>query len=358
MNKPRLRLVAVVGVLIVNVVACGGGGGTSQAPAPGGGAAPGQPVEGDLNQVCAAGAQEGTFEYWATFEDENWQQIVGPFNAAYPGINVQLLALRGEDQLQRILTADAAGQAELPDAVSSGMDEIIAPIASRNLVNTEVDWAALGVPGDIVHLDTNSVRVSRTAIGLGYNTETTSPEDLPDTWEELIDPRFARNIVVDPRGRPFSQLGLEWGEERTLDYVQRLMDVTDPLIIEGGTAGMTAVLTGEAMISTGGRSDSALELQADGAPIAVKYLDVIPTEHDFNALIANAEHPNAAMCFIGWLASPEGTQVFQEVEFKQNQTIPQGAPADAVYVAVEAPEQAELVNGYEAAIRGIIEGAG
>jgi iron(III) transport system substrate-binding protein len=309
-----------------------------------------------LDAVCERGAEEGSFEYWATFEDENWQRIYEPFAERYPGIAVQLLGARGSESLQRMATAQSAGQAQPASGISSGMDELIGPAAERGLVDTDVDWLELGVPEELIDAETNSIRLSRTAIGLAYNEETTSPDELPDTWEELIDERYAGEVVVDPRGRPFHQLAMEWGEEAMADYVQRLMDVVQPVVIEGGTAGMTAVLTGEALMTTGGRSDSTLELTSQGAPIAMKYLDIIPTEHDYNALVADAQSPNAATCFIGWLSSPEGTAIYQEVEFKTNETIPEGAPEDAEYVSVTTAEEAEQANEYAEVARRIIEG--
>lgn len=309
-----------------------------------------------LDAVCERGAEEGSFEYWATFEDENWARIFEPFSERYPGIDIQLLAARGSESLQRLVTSQSAGQQPDASAISSGMDELIGPAAERGLVDTEVDWLEVGVPEDLIDEETNSIRVSRTAIGLAYNVDTTSPEDLPDTWEELIDEQYAGQVVVDPRGRPFHQLALQWGEEAMADYVERLMEVVDPVVIEGGTAGMTAVLTGEALMTTGGRSDSALELTAEGAPVGMKYLDIIPTEHDFNALVADAESPNAAQCFVGWMSTPEGTAIYQEVEFKQNDTIPEGAPEDATFVTITTADEAEEVNQFAAIAQEIIQG--
>jgi iron(III) transport system substrate-binding protein len=344
MRQTRLRIVAVVGVLTVNLVACGTGG-PQGAGADAGGSGSSQPaaVAGGLDEVCAAGAQEGTFTYWATYEDDNWARVAEVFSAAHPGIDIDFLPLRDEDTTQRILTAVSAGQPVEPDLISNDLASQ-APLVERELIDTEADWPALGVDEELISAG-NVVRTYLVGLGLAYNTDTTAPEDLPSTWEELIDPRYAQNAIVDPRGRPFGFFALEWTDQETLDYAQRLRDVVNPILIEGGTAGMTAVLTGEALFSTGGRADSALELQADGAPIALKYLDLIPTEADYNALMVGAEHPNAARCFTGWMASPEGQQAHREIEFKENTTIPSGAPDGAVILSVETPDEADRVSG-------------
>lgn len=306
---------------------------------------------GDLDEVCAQGAEEGSFTYWATFEPDNFNRIYEAFSAAHSGIEVDFLPLRPQEAVQRVLTASSAGQAIEPDLVNGNIDALL-PLVDRDLIDAEVDWTSLGVTEDLVH-PSGTVRIYRVPNGLAYNTDTTSPEDLPNTWEELIDEQYARDVVVDPRGNPFTTLAIEWGAEETLDYVNRLAETVDPIVIEGGTAGMTAVVSGEALISTGGRADSNAELQQQGAPIDIKYLDVVPTQDFYHALLADAESPNAALCFAGWLASPEGTAVHEEVEFKANETVPPGAPEDAVVVSIETPEDAELAADLAEQIGGI-----
>lgn len=295
---------------------------------------------GDLDSVCAAGAEDGSFTYWATFEPENWSRIYDAFAEQYPGIDAELLPLRPQESVQRVLTAASAGQDIEPDLINGNLDAL-QPLADRELVDTDVDWASLGVPDDLVH-PTGLVRIYRVPNGLAYNTETTDPADLPDTWEDLVDPAFAGNVVVDPRGNPFTTLAIEWGLDQTLDYVQSLEDVVQPVVIEGGTAGMVAVVSGEVQISSGGRADSNAEMQADGAPIDVKYLDVVPTQDYHNLVVADSDSRNAALCFAGWLASPEGAAVHEEVEFKSNESVPPSAPEGAVTVSIETEEDAQL----------------
>jgi ABC-type Fe3+ transport system substrate-binding protein len=131
------------------------------------------------------------------------------------------------------------------------------------------------------------------------------------------------------------------------------MEVVEPIVIEGGTAGMNAVVSGEAVMSAGGRADSAVQMQP--APIAIKYLDLIATYDGFNAVLDGARHPNAAMCFIGWIAT-EGAEVYLEAESKFNESIPPDAPQGAQTVAVDTPEDAALVGEVGGELGEIITG--
>lgn len=358
------RLVAMVGALALATAACGGGSASPAAsaaapstPASAGASADAsQPAGGGAEQaladVCAAGAEEGTLVAWNNHSDE-FAQVVDAFNAVYPDIAVETLTLSPDESAQRVLTESAGGRAPSADMIAGGLD-IFKTLIDRDLVRLDIDWAGLGVSDDVLH-DLNLVRIHRIALGLGYNTDNFSEADLPNTWEELIDPKWDGQVIVDPRGRPFDSISLAWGEEQTLDYVQRLKDGINPLLIEGGTAGLVAVAGGEAAITTGGRSAETLEQQAEGAPIDIKYLDVVTTIDNYDVVLKDAAHPNAATCFIGWF-STQGQDLYNEVEFKTNDTVPPDAPASAEVIAIETPEQSEAVQAIGDAIAAILVG--
>jgi ABC-type Fe3+ transport system substrate-binding protein len=287
--------------------------------------------------VCAAGSEEGALVYWNNLS--NPDPIIAAFNEAYPDIQIEGTQLRPDESAQRVLTEASTGRVGA-DLIYGGLD-VFQPVLDRDLINQSVDWQALGASEDIVN--SGMVRIYRVAGGLGFNTDNYTAEDIPNTWEELIDAQWDGQVVVDPRGRPFDQLSLSWGDDEAIDYVNRLKDTVHPVVIEGGTAGMVAVASGEYAITTGGRSAETLEQQAEGAPIDIKYLDVIPTLDAYHALLNDAQHPNAAACWVGWIATA-GKQIHDESEFKSNESIPSSAPEGAEVLAIDTPEKAEAVS--------------
>lgn len=350
----RLRGIALATIAALAVAACGGAASTpapstapaTTAPSGSASAAPADP----LADVCAKGAEEGKLVHWHNHSEE-FAKAVEAFNEVYPDIKVELLELSPDEASQRILTEVAAGRTPSADLLAGGID-IFKPLFDRNAIVTDIDWESYGVPADVVKQGV--VRIHRIALGLGFNTKLTAAE-LPNTWEELIDAKWEGRVIVDPRGRPFDSLALAWGEEETLDYVQRLKDIVKPLVIEGGTAGLVAVAGGEADITTGGRSAETLEQQAEGAPIDIKYLDVVTTIDNYKTVLAGAAHPNAAICFTAWFAQ-DGQEIYNEVEFKSNETVPAGAPAGAEIVTIETPEQASTVKDIGKKIAQIFSG--
>jgi len=336
--------VAAPALLALVIAACGGDDDPSTAEPPAGDDESDAEASGPMTQeeICAAGAEEGGFVHWHNHNPENIEPIYDAFNEVYPDIEPRQQEMTPDDAAQRVLTEHLAGQG-VPADIMAGQADVFAALVSEGMQDTELDWTEYGVPEDVVH-SANMIRIHRIALGLGYNTDALSPEDLPNTWEELIDEKWRGDVIVDPRGRPFDQMSLLWGNDDAIDFIERLQDVVAPLVIEGGTAGLVAVAGGEADITTGGRSAEILEQQADGVPLEMKYLDIVPTIDNYNLVLTDAENINAARCYAIWFSTAGGQELYNELEFKTNDTIPTAAPDGAQVVTVETDEEAEAVS--------------
>ena len=303
--------------------------------------------------VCEAAKAEGKLVYWSNFA--NPDPIMAAFTATYPGITIEPLANHPDDFAQALLTELAAGRKPSAD-IMYGELNVLAPIFDVKGSDESIDWRALGVADDIISKSDNVVRLYRVAGGIVYNTNKHKPEDLPATWAGLLDQKYDSQIVVDPRGRLFDQLSLVWGHDKAVEYAKQLQALK-PIVIKGGTAGMLAVASEQAAVTTGGRSGETSEQQSKGAPLAIKYLDVITTLDTYNMVPKDAPHPNAAKCMVSWLAT-DGQKIHDESEFKSNSTVPIGAPADAQYSEVKDSADADKVKVVGEEIGEIFSGTG
>jgi iron(III) transport system substrate-binding protein len=190
--------------------------------------------------------------------------------------------------------------------------------------------------------DGNTVRTERIAIGLAYNTDQVKDADLPNTWDELVNSKWQGKVVVDPRGDPLQLLAVAWGQDRTVDFVTKLSQTDTPQIVQGATAGLLTVASGENKITTNGRSAETAEQQSKGAPVKIKYLDVVPAVDYYTAVPTGAPHPNAGACWAAWLNSDAGRKAKAQYAFKGNVDLPQEAGGGQL-AAIEKPEDSTLV---------------
>lgn len=330
---------ALTGCTALALTAC-----SSAKSEPKGGAGASTVAKGkDLGAVCQAGESEGKLSFRDTTDPAVFANEVKGFNAKYPKIKVDFGSQRPQDSVQRLVAEKQAGHAVDVDAIAIDMPSA-APMIQQHLIQP-VDWSALGVPsGDVLSYQGEQfVRTQRIVLGLGYNTTKLKASELPDTWDQLINSKWAGKVIVDPRGEYLSGLGIVWGKEKAVDWYTKMMSTDKPMIVKGATASLEKVISGEALLTTSSHDAEILEQQSKGAPVAIKYLDVAPTQDHYAIVVKGAAHPNAAACFLGWWISKDGGQAAQlKYEFKGNDDQPKTLPADSKLGAITTEQQAAV----------------
>ncbi len=310
-------------------------------------------VAGSLDDVCAAAQREGKLVSWNSENPEAFDKIFAEFAKAYPGIELTSVEVRPDDLVQKMVTEADAGHHSAVDAISIMIDKS-QPLFDHHLINTDVDFTAMGVAPEHIS-DQNAVRTERVAIGLTYNTEQVRASDMPNSWDELVDEKWRGKVVVDPRGDQLQLLALAWGKDRAVDFVKRLRRIVEPRIVQGATAGILTVASGENKITTNGPSAETAEQRSKGAPIDIKYLDVVPAVDYYTAVPVGAPHPNAGACWTAWLNGDAGRKAKQRYAFKGNEDLPPGA-GGAELAAIANTEDAAVVADTVAQISAVWAG--
>ncbi len=339
--KSRRAYAALIAAALIIATGCSDPeartGGSSGAVSPASAA-----VKGSMDEVCKAGQQEGELVSWNSEDPEAYEKIFADFSKSYPGIKLTSVEVRPDDLVQKLVTESAAGHQSGVDAISITMDKA-GPLLDNHLINTDIDFTRMGVGPSYIG-DGNTVRTERIAIGLAYNTDQVKDADLPNTWDELANSKWEGKVVVDPRGDPLQLLAVAWGQDRTVDFVTKLSQTDKPQIVQGATAGLLTVASGENKITTNGRSAETAEQQSKGAPVKIKYLDVVPAVDYYTAVPTGAPHPNAGACWAAWLNSEAGRKAKAQYAFKGNVDLPQEAGGGQL-AAIQKPEDSTLVAG-------------
>lgn len=342
-GRGQLKKVATVVsalALLAGAAACGNGGDAKSSA----GKAGGNPFDvSSADAACTAGAKEGTLNVRRTTDPDDFAKEVAPFQAKYPGIKINYVSQRPDDVVQQVLPEIQAHRKLDVDVVDLGLDSS-QPFITNDLV-ASVDWAKLGIPADWI-VDVNGVKFYRTErelLGLVYNKKKVQESELPSTWEGLVDPKWAGKVVVDPRATSMSLLSIAWGKDKALDWYKRLLATDKPLVTTGESAGVVKVGSGEALLSTSAYDATVRQQDAAGAPVGIKYLDVVGAKDHYAVIMKQTPHPNASICFLAWWGGPEGQGQQLKVEQKENQSKPEGLPASAQVAAITSQDVASSV---------------
>jgi ABC-type Fe3+ transport system substrate-binding protein len=259
------------------------------------------------------------------------------FSLVYPGIQPSLVSITS-DAVAKLITLKAAGAPIPADLVELSPDENVA-LVSRGMV-VAVPWTTYGVAPSSINVQ-NQVAIQAHPEGIVYNTTLVTAAQLPNTWDALLNSKWANGkMTQDPRGRPFDELALVWGEPKALSYTKQLKALA-PVVIQGTQNGLAAVISGQVWMQLGGDVLDVKIQQAAGAPVAIKYMDLVPYDGDSLELLTGAPDPNAGTCFTAWLAGPAGQAEFLKDQFV-NASMPD-LPATSKVVAIQTAADAALV---------------
>jgi iron(III) transport system substrate-binding protein len=147
---------------------------------------------------------------------------------------------------------------------------------------------------------------------IGYNTNLIKPEEVPNSYEDLLHPRFAGKVAVEAGDTDwFAALVKHMGEAKGLAFFRKLA-ATKPQVRSGHTLLAELVSSGEVPLTATIYNHNMERLAARGAPVKWKALS--PTFGRPNAVgvAPRAPHPHAALLFADFMLSPQGQQLIKE----------------------------------------------
>jgi iron(III) transport system substrate-binding protein len=147
---------------------------------------------------------------------------------------------------------------------------------------------------------------------LGYNTNLIKPEEVPNSYEDLVHPRFAGKVAIEAGDTDwFAALVKHMGEAKGLAFFRKLA-ASKPQIRSGHTLLAELVSSGEVPLTATIYNHNMERLAARGAP--VKWKALAPTFARPNAIgvAPRAPHPHAALLFADFMLSPQGQQLIKE----------------------------------------------
>lgn len=147
---------------------------------------------------------------------------------------------------------------------------------------------------------------------IGYNTNLVKPDEVPNSYADLLHPRFAGKLALEAGDSDwFGALAKHMGDKEGLAFFRKLAE-TRPQMRTGHTLLAELVSSGEVPITATIYNHNIERLAVRGAP--VKWKALAPTFGRPNAIgvVPRAQHPHAALLFTDFMLSREGQQLLKE----------------------------------------------
>jgi ABC-type Fe3+ transport system substrate-binding protein len=156
---------------------------------------------------------------------------------------------------------------------------------------------------------------------IAYNTKLVSEDDVPKTYEDLLDPKWKGKMgwrVGTESGMPLfiSSMRLARGEEAAKDYLTRLAQQRIINFASGSARTLVdRVIAGEMPIALNIFAHHPLISRAKGAPVNSRLLEPVPSAAGTLVIPRGVRHPHAAMLLADFILSKEGQSIFAQAEY-------------------------------------------
>jgi iron(III) transport system substrate-binding protein len=247
------------------------------------------------------------------------------------GIELEYLGGRSGDLMTRLKSERAAGQYTL-DAMIAGAttlytqaypDKMLEPIKPQ-LITPEATDGSNWRRGSLWFMDPESQYILRLSnqltLTLAVNTQFVQPSEIA-SWKTLLEPKYKGKVsVYDPTvSGPGSATGSYIIEAMGDDYFQKLYRDQEPGVSREERQLSDWLARGQYPITLGLGAAELEPLKADGFPIAVvrdlpEAVGTVSAGFGLVAMINKPAHPNAAKLFVNWMASKEGSEVYNKAQ--------------------------------------------
>jgi spermidine/putrescine-binding protein len=157
-------------------------------------------------KIIEAAKKEGEIIWYTSMSVDQSQPLMGAFNKKYPAIKPVLVRLGGGALMNRVLTETRAGLFGFD--VVGGRGEMIQIFKERGIISSYLSPETRQIDGDL--FDKQGFWYVHYVVPwvLGYNTQQVKKDEVPKTYEALLDPKWkgggqdrTAEIVLESRDR-------------------------------------------------------------------------------------------------------------------------------------------------------------
>ena len=263
-------------------------------------------------KVIEAAKKEGEVTYFTTMTVDQSKDVVERFEKKYPFLKVALFRTGGGPLLNKILTEARGGRFAWDVVVGRG--EMVIPLTERKLLASYHSPETKMIDPQLVDKDGLWTAYYVNGYVLGWNTKLVKSQDVPKTYEALLDPKWkGGKISVDTEAYGMLE-GLKgaWGAEKAVNFFKRLA-AQDPVVKRGNTERVQLAVAGEYALILA-YNQTIQRMTSRGAPI--DWLPLEPVVIQVNPVMvgSKAPHPNAARLFYDFILSKEGQEMLRGMQ--------------------------------------------
>jgi len=270
----------------------------------------------DYHDMLLKGAKkEGKVVWYTSLGGKSYKTIRSEFAKKYPDVKIEVYRAGSRDLSSKVLGEHRAGK-YLVDATETtpGLmmlfreKGLLMPYSSPEHKRWPDEHQIKAKSGGVWW-----VTDRESFIGLGYNTKKLSKDQVPKSFEDLLNPALKGKLMMSITSTGDRVLGTML-KVKGKEFVEKLKAQQIKLLKISGTATRDLIISGEFVASPTVFRNHALVKIHEGAPLGWQAMDEVPTNAGGSALFANAPHPHAALLLINFILT-DGQKILQKFHY-------------------------------------------
>ena len=266
-----------------------------------------------LNKLIEGAKREGQLTIYTSAQSNDLGPVVEAFEKKY-GITASVWRAGSESVLNRALQESRAGRVTVDIVETNGPElEALHREQILQLVKSP-HHADLIAPAIRPHGEWVGTRLN--VFVQAYNTKLVKKEELPKTWEDLLDPKWKGKLGIEQEDSDWlAGVFGEIGEAKGRQLFKDIVAANGISARKGHTLLTQLVVSGEVPLALTVYNYKAEQLRSEGAPIDWFTIGNAIARPNGVAVARNAPHPHAAALFYDFELSEEGQKIIAEREF-------------------------------------------
>lgn len=305
MKRRIMAAAAPAAALALVLTGCGGGGAQNNASA----AEPTSVEFESLDDLVAAAEDEGSVRLYTSLLEPDLVKLLEGFEAKYD-VDIEDVRLGGSDAMNRF-DSESAAKARTADVLVVNDTAYFAGATEKGIVTPLEETGVLPLvpefPEEMLLEEEGTAVLTVTNSGLAYNTDEVSEDEVPKTWEELLDPRWTGKVLAVSPDASLANV-LTWevvSKGQGEDYLGQLAGQIGrnyPNLVPMHEA----LAAGEGAVALPAPEFFVAAQAAQGQPLAFQPLSPMYYPAQALGVASAAEHPAAARLLVHYLLTEEG----------------------------------------------------
>ena len=262
-----------------------------------------------------AARKEGKVVWYTSLALPSAEKVAKLFEAAYPGIKVEVHRTGSQRIIQRVMQ-ELQANIKTVDVIHTSDAGHFVMLKDKKLLAQYTPAGTDKFPAGFKDKDGYYFGLRATVNVIMYNTKSVAAAEAPKTWKDLLDPKWkGKEVTAHPgySGVTATHVlalvhlyGWDYFKQLGQNRVMLTQSANDP---------PTVVASGERIIAVNGGEYSAYQLKKKGNPIEIVYpKEGVPLVVSPTAIAAFAPHPNAARLFTDFTFTRDVQQVMADSE--------------------------------------------